>query len=96
LTEKGLEFETVNYIETPLSVAALRQLLQQAGLRPHETLRTKEDAYKNHVAGKSLNDEQLIAVMAKHPEIIQRPIVVRDGKAVLARETEKLRELGIS
>ena len=95
MTERGLDFESVNYIETPLSAAALQQLLQQAGLTPHEVLRTKEDAYKNYVAGKSLSDEQLIAVMEKHPEIIQRPIVVKDGKAVLARETEKLRELGI-
>jgi len=95
LTEKGLEFESVNYIETPLSAAGLKQLLQQARLKPHEVLRTKEDAYKHHVAGKGLTDEQLIAIMAKHPEIIQRPIVVRDGKAVLARETEKLRDLGI-
>jgi arsenate reductase len=95
LTEKGLEFESVNYIETPLSAADLKQLLRQAGLKPHEILRVKEDAYKNHVAGKRLSDEQLIVVMAKHPEIIQRPIVVREGKAVLARETEKLRELGI-
>jgi arsenate reductase len=95
LTEKGLAFESVNYIETPLSAASLKQLLQQAGLRAHEILRTKEDAYRDHVAGKNLTDEQLIAVMAKHPEIIQRPIVLRDGKAVVARETEKLRELGI-
>jgi len=95
LTEKGLAFESVNYIETPLSAAGLKQLLRHAGLRAHEILRTKEDAYRDHVAGKNLTDEQLIAVMAKHPEIIQRPIVLRDGKAVVARETERLRELGI-
>ena len=95
MTEKGLAFESVNYIETPLSAAGLKQLLQQAGLRPHEVLRTKEDAYKNHVAGKDLTDEELIAVMTEHPVVVQRPIVLRDGKAVVARETEKLRELGI-
>ena len=95
MTEKGLAFESVNYIETPLSAAGLKQLLRHAGLRAHEILRTKEDAYGDHVAGKNLTDEQLIAVMAKHPEIIQRPIVLRDGKAVVARETERLRELGI-
>jgi len=86
LTEKGLEFESVNYIEKPLSAAGLKQLLQHAGLRPHEVLRSKEDAYKNHVAGQDLTDEQLIAVMTKHPEVVQRPIVLRDGKAVVARE----------
>lgn len=95
MTEKGVEFETVNYIEKPLSAAGLKQLLQQAGLKPQEVLRTKEDAYRECVAGKNLNDEKLLAVMARHPELIQRPIVVRGNKAVLAREIEKLRDLGI-
>jgi len=91
-----VEFETVNYIEKPLSAAGLKQLLQQAGLKPQDVLRTKEDAYRDHVAGKNLSDDQLIALMTKYPEIIQRPIVVRNGKAVLAREAEKLRTLGIT
>lgn len=95
MTEKGVEFEAVNYIEKPLSAAGLKQLLQQAGLKPHEILRTKEDAYREQVAGKNLSDEQLLALMAQHPELIQRPIVIRGNKAVLAREIEKLEKLGI-
>ena len=95
MAEKGVEFETVNYLERPLSVAGLKQLLQQAGLKPSEILRTKEDAYTQHVAGKKLSDDQLLALMAKHPELIQRPIVVREDKAVLAREVGKLAELSI-
>ena len=95
MTAKGVEFETVNYIEKPLSAAGLKQLLQQAGLKPNDVLRTKEDAYRAYVAGKNLSEEQLLAIMARHPELIQRPIVVRGRKAVLAREVEKLSELGI-
>ena len=95
MTEKGVEFETVNYLEKPLSAAGLKQLLQQAELKPSEILRTKEDAYAKHVAGKKLSDDQLLALMAKHPELIQRPIVVRGDKAVLAREIGKLAELSI-
>ena len=95
LTEKGVDFETVNYIERPLSAAGLKQLLQQAGLKPSEVLRTKEDAYIKYVSGKKLGDDQLLALMAKHPELIQRPIVVRGNKAVLAREIEKLSKLNI-
>ena len=90
-----MAFETVNYIEKPLSAAGLKQLLRQAGLKPHEVLRAKEGAYREHVAGKNLSDEQLLAVMARHPELMQRPIVVRGNKAVLAREIEKLGDLGI-
>lgn len=95
MTAKGLDFESVNYMEEPLSEDELRRLLRYAGLRPHEALRTNEDAYKRHVAGRTLSDEQLIRVMADHPELIQRPIVVRGDKAVLARPVGKLAELGI-
>ena len=95
MTEKGVEFEAVNYIEKPLTAAGLKQLFQQAGVEPHEVLRTKEDAYREHVAGKNLSEEHLLAVMARHPELIQRPIVVRGNRAVLAREIEKLGDLGI-
>lgn len=90
-----MEFESVNYLEKPFSAAGLKQLFQLAGLRPSEVLRTKEDAYTQHVAGKKLSDDQLVALMAKHPELIQRPIVVRGNKAVLAREIGKLSELSI-
>jgi len=90
-----VEFESVNFVEEPLSAAALKQLLQQAGLKPQDVVRTKEAAYREHVAGKNLSDDQLIRVMAEHPEILQRPIVVRGSKAVLARPLERLAELGI-
>ena len=55
----------------------------------------KEPAYKRYVAGKNLRDEQLLQVMAAHPELLQRPIVVKADKAVLARPLENLRNLGI-
>jgi arsenate reductase len=58
-------------------------------------LRKNEAAYGKYVAGKNLSDEQLIRVMIEHPELIQRPIVVRGNKAVLARPVDKLVELGI-
>jgi arsenate reductase (glutaredoxin) len=95
LTEKGVEYETVNYFEKPLSAAGLKQLLDQAGIKASEVLRAKEDAYSQHVAGKKLSEDQLLALMAKHPELIQRPIVVRGKKAVLAREIGKLADLNL-
>lgn len=88
-----MEFETINYIEKPLSVHELKNLLRLAGLRPAEVLRTKEEAYKLQVAGKKLSDEKLVQAMAAHPELLQRPIVVRGGKAVLARPVQNLSKL---
>lgn len=95
MTEKGVEFEAVNYLEKPLSAAELKRLLRSGGLKPADVLRTNEPAYREFVAGKELSDDELIRVMAAHPEIIQRPLVVRSGKAVLARPAERLKDLGI-
>jgi arsenate reductase (glutaredoxin) len=90
-----VEFETVNYIDEPLSAPELKKLLRQADLRAEQVVRTKEPAYKQYVAGKNLSENELLQVMAAHPELLQRPIVVRDGEAVLARPMENLLKLGI-
>ena len=95
MTERGVEYESVNYLEHPLSADELNKLLQRAGLRPHDVLRTKEPAYRELVAGRDLSDEELLEALAAHPELLQRPIVVRDNKAVLARPVENLKKLGI-
>jgi len=95
LTASNAEFESINYLEKPLSASDLRQLLRAAGLKPAEVLRTKEAAHKQYVAGKDLSDDQLFRVIAEHPELLQRPIVVSGKKAVLARPVENLAKLGI-
>lgn len=95
MTEQGAEFETVNYLEHPLTAKELKRLLHSAGLSPQDALRTKEAAYKSYVADKNLTNDQLTEIMAAHPELIQRPIVVHGNKAVLARPVQKLSELGI-
>jgi arsenate reductase (glutaredoxin) len=95
LTANGVAYESVHYLEKPLSASELKNLLRRAGMKPHEVLRKNEPAYHEHVAGKELTQAQLIDLMVKHPELIQRPIVVRGEKAVLARPVARLRELGI-
>lgn len=85
----------MNYLEHPLSAKELKRLLHSAGLSPRDAVRTNEASYKSYVADKDLSDDQLIEIMSRHPELIQRPIVVRGGKAVLARPVQKLEELGI-
>lgn len=95
MTEQGVEYESVNYLEHPLSVEELKQLLQRAGLTPHDVLRTKEPSYRELVAAKNLDNEELLKIMAAHPDLLQRPIVVSGNKAVLARPVENLAKLGI-
>lgn len=96
MAEGSVEFKTVNYIEHPLSFSELKDLLWRTGLRPEEIVRTKEVAYKQYVTGKNLSGEELLKVIAVHPELLQRPIVVREERAVLTRPVANLRKLGIS
>ncbi len=95
MARKGVAFESVDYTRQPLTAALLKSLLRGAGLKPMEAMRTKEEAYKKLVAGKDLDDERLVALMVKHPELIQRPLVARGNKAVLARPVERLADLGV-
>ena len=95
MTAQGVEFESANYIEHPLSAKELKGLLRRARLKPHDVLRTKESSYRELVAGKDLSDDELLNMIAAHPELLQRPIVARGGKAVLARPVENLAKLGI-
>lgn len=95
LVEQGLEVEAVNYFDQPLSASELKSLLKRAGLKPSEAIRTNENSYRELIAGKGLSDDALIALMAAHPELIQRPIVVRGDKVVLARPVERLADLGV-
>ena len=95
MTEKKVNFESIHYIDKPLSATSLKQLLRAAGLKPEDAVRKNEPAYREYVAGKSLTGAELIEVMAEHPELMQRPFVVRGKKAVLARPIENLRQLDI-
>jgi len=95
LTKEAVDYQSVNYLKEPLSADTLKQLLQKAGLRPQDALRAKEAVYQQYVAGRNLSDDQMVQIMADHPELIQRPIVVRGDKAVLARPVDALAKLGI-
>ena len=94
LSERGAAFEAINYFETPLTEADLRVLLKKLGLTAREILRKDEPAAKQLGIGKKVfSDEELIALMAKHPDLIQRPIVVRGDQAVLGRPPENIEKL---
>jgi arsenate reductase len=89
LTERGVDFERVNYHVDPLTADEIRSLLAKANLRPAGVLRAKEPVYAQLAIGeRDLSDDELIDLMAQHPELLQRPIVVRGDRAVLARPPE--------
>ena len=94
LHERGVEFEAINYFETPLTEADLRALLKKLGLSAREILRKDEPVAKQlGIAKINFSDEELIALMVKHPDLIQRPIVVHGDQAVLGRPPQNIENL---
>ena len=94
LRESGVPFEKVNYYLAPLDEKKLRELLKKMKLSPRDILRTSEAIYRELDLGKKdFSDDEIISLMLKHPDLIQRPIVERGAKAVLGRPVENVREL---
>jgi arsenate reductase len=94
LRDSGRPFTAVNYYEKPFTKAALKGLLKKAGMSPKDVLRTKEKIYKElGLARKSLTDEALIDLMVRHPDLIQRPLVEKGDRVVLARPAEEVKKL---
>ena len=90
LTKSGEEFQSVNYYEEPISEDMLRELLQKLNMTAHEILRSDEPAARGL---QSATDEELLKRMTEDPNLIQRPIVVRGDRAILARPPEQVLQL---
>jgi len=93
LAERGVSWESVNYHVEGLTEPELRGLLDKAGVGPRELLRAREPLVKELALPGERSDDELIALMAAHPSLVQRPIAVRGGRAVLARPIERVLEL---
>jgi arsenate reductase len=84
----------VNYYERPFTKPQLKALLKKAGLTAKDILRTKEEIYKQLGLGrKTLTDDALIDHMLEHPDLIQRPLVEKGDRAMLARPAETIKTL---
>jgi arsenate reductase (glutaredoxin) len=94
LKESGVDFEAINYYIDPIPKKKLKELLNKMKLSAKDILRTKEPIYKElKLAGRDLSDEELIDLMVSHPDLIQRPIVEKGTKAILARPAERIKTI---
>ena len=94
LRESGADFDAVDYYTDPISRAKLQELIRKMGITPRQLLRTKETAYRTlGLADASVTDAQIIDAMVAHPDLIQRPIVEKGSRAILARPAERLKEI---
>ncbi|MGY2378591.1 arsenate reductase (glutaredoxin) [Pseudomonas sp. SDO524_S393] len=94
LEARGLAPTVVRYLETPLDAAQLKALLGKLGISARQLLRTGEDEYKTlGLADTNLSDAQLIAAIAEHPKLMERPILATADKAIIGRPPENVLEI---
>jgi arsenate reductase (glutaredoxin) len=90
LEEKGVESEIVKYLDTPPSKEEIVELLKMLGISARALMRTKEAIYKELDLKNENDEEKLIEAMVDNPKLIERPIVIKDGKAAIGRPIENI------
>lgn len=94
LTENGIDFEKVNYYIDAFTKKQLTKLLKKMKMKPSELLRRKGDVYKNlDMKKNNYSEDRILDFMIKDHDLIERPIVEKGAKAVLARPVERVDEL---
>ena len=94
LTEMGVDFEKVNYYIKPLDGDKLKELIKKLGIEAYQLVRTKEPLLQQ--LGVSICDateDEVIELLVKHPDLLQRPIVERGARAALGRPVENVKTL---
>lgn len=92
LNENNIGYELIDIVSEPLSVIEIKTVLQKLGIGIRDLVRTNEKVFVENYEGKDLSDDELLHLLEKHPELIQRPIVIKGSKAVIGRPLEKVKE----
>jgi arsenate reductase (glutaredoxin) len=93
LKETNTDFDAVDYFIDPIPKARLRELIQKIGLPVEALIRKKDQLYSDLRLGeKQLTEDQWLDLLAIYPDLLQRPIVERGDKAIVARPARKIRE----
>ncbi|WP_313189115.1 arsenate reductase (glutaredoxin) [Sphingobacterium sp.] len=93
LQEGREEIEVQEYLKQVPSKAELKEILKMLQMKPLDLIRKNEVIFKENYKDKNLSDEEWIDIMLANPVLIERPIVVKDGKAAIGRPIEKIIEL---
>jgi len=93
INEKGVEPEIVRYLDTPPSKQELLDIIEKLNIQPSQLLRKGEKIYKEQFKGKEIAESEWVGIMVKYPKLIERPIVIKGGKAVLGRPPENVLDL---
>lgn len=87
---KGLPFEVREYLIDPLNEKEIKDLLKKLGMKVEDIIRKKEELFKSKYKNKKLTEAEWIKVLSKNPILIERPIIVKEDKAVIGRPSENI------
>ena len=90
IKSKTSKFEVIDYLKNPLTFKEIKLLLSQLNIKPLALVRTQEIIWRENYKGKELTDIEIINAMFENPKLIERPIVVKNNKAVIGRPTENV------
>ena len=90
LESSGKEFEIISYLTTPPTAAELQGVIEKLDIKPIDLVRQKEKTWIDNFKGKNYTDEELIKIMITNPILIERPILISEEKAIIARDEEKI------
>jgi arsenate reductase len=94
LQETGVDFDAVDYYIDPIPKTKLKELLRKMDMPARSLLRTKEEVYRTlRLADRDLSEDEIVDLMVKHPDLLQRPIVEKGNRAILARPADRLKEI---
>lgn len=93
LNDLNQKVEVINYIQNPLTFDELKKLISLLNISPIELVRTKEAIWKEKFKNETLTDNEIVQAMLDYPNLIERPIVIKENKAVIARPKERINEL---
>lgn len=93
LENYGKEFEIIKYLEDAPTEKELAKIINLLGIKPIELIRKNEQIWKENYKNKSLSDREIIIAMVQNPKLIERPIVIKNDKAVIGRPPETILEI---
>ncbi|NER16663.1 arsenate reductase (glutaredoxin) [Spongiivirga citrea] len=93
LEEAKVDFEIIKHLDSPLTSSDLKKLINKIGIKPLELIRKNEAIWKENFKGKTLTDDQIVEAMVLYPKLIERAIVEKGEKAVIARPIETIKTI---
>ena len=93
LEDSKLNFEIIKYLETPATKKEISEIIKLLKISPIDLVRKNEAIWKENFKSKNISDSEIINAMVNNPKLIERPIVINNGKAVIGRPPEIIKTI---